>query len=73
MIYLLEIIASSWLREKVVLIHDSVARGGEEMALCLADVLLGTDEKAEIQYLSVEEEDELLNWDAEKYRQSLNS
>ena len=58
---------------KGVLIHDSVARGGEEMALCLADVLLGTDEKAEIQYLSVEEEDELLNWDAEKYRQSLNS
>jgi rhamnose utilization protein RhaD (predicted bifunctional aldolase and dehydrogenase) len=58
---------------KGVLIHDSVSRGGEEMALCLSDVLLGTDEKADIRYLSVDEEDELLNWDAEKYRQTLNS
>ena len=41
------------------------------LALCLALVLERVPEDATLRYLTTEQEAELLDWDAEKYRQSL--
>jgi rhamnose utilization protein RhaD (predicted bifunctional aldolase and dehydrogenase) len=46
--------------------------GAEAMARCLADVATRIDPAARVNYLSLEQNAELLNWDAEKYRQQLN-
>jgi rhamnose utilization protein RhaD (predicted bifunctional aldolase and dehydrogenase) len=46
--------------------------GAEAMARCLADVAQRIDGAARVNYLSPKENAELLNWDAEKYRQQLN-
>lgn len=43
----------------------------DELALCLALVLERVPEDATLRYLTTEQEAELLDWDAEKYRQSL--
>lgn len=43
----------------------------DELALCLALVLERVPEDATLRYLSSKDEAELLDWDAEKYRQSL--
>ena len=46
--------------------------GADAMALCLADVTSRIAESASLRYLTDAEHSELLNWDAEKYRQDLN-
>ena len=43
----------------------------DELALCLALVLERVSPDATLHYLTAEEEAELLDWDAEKYRQTL--
>jgi rhamnose utilization protein RhaD (predicted bifunctional aldolase and dehydrogenase) len=55
-----------------VLMRSDADAGAEAMAACLAEVTSRIDPGAPIRYLSVEENAELLNWDAEKYRQELN-
>jgi rhamnose utilization protein RhaD (predicted bifunctional aldolase and dehydrogenase) len=47
--------------------------GADAMARCLADVLARVPKNAPLRYLSGAENDELTNWDAEKYRQKLNA
>ena len=46
-------------------------RSADEMALCLALVLARVPDAARLAYLTAGEEAELLDWDAEKYRQSI--
>ncbi|WP_282606064.1 class II aldolase/adducin family protein [Pelagibius sp. Alg239-R121] len=55
-----------------VLLHDSVSDSGEELARCLAHVTSRIQEDSEIRYLTAEQDYELLNWDAEKYRKQLD-
>jgi rhamnose utilization protein RhaD (predicted bifunctional aldolase and dehydrogenase) len=55
-----------------VLMRRDADRGAEAMAACLAEVTSRIDPGAPIRYLSLAENAELLNWDAEKYRQELN-
>lgn len=43
------------------------------MMRCLAEVMARVPLAARLTYLTAEEDAELLNWDAEKYRQSLNT
>jgi rhamnose utilization protein RhaD (predicted bifunctional aldolase and dehydrogenase) len=57
---------------KGALIRSEANAGAEAMARCLADVTARIDAEADIRYLRTEEVAELLNWDAEKYRQALN-
>lgn len=46
--------------------------GAWALAQCLGDVLTRVPESAVLNYLSMAENGELLDWDAEKYRQALN-
>lgn len=57
---------------KGVLVRRSANAGAEAMARCLADVAARVDAEARLRYLTVAETAELLNWDAEKYRQELD-
>jgi rhamnose utilization protein RhaD (predicted bifunctional aldolase and dehydrogenase) len=57
---------------KGVLIRTDANAGAEAMARCLADVTARIDADAHLRYLTTGEIAELLNWDAEKYRQALN-
>ncbi len=57
---------------KGVLMRSDADRGAEAMAACLAEVAGRIDPAAPLRYLSIDENSELLNWDAEKYRQELN-
>jgi len=43
----------------------------ESMLHCLSNILLRTQSDDELRYLSEQEEAELVNWDAEKYRKSI--
>ena len=54
------------------LLHHSADASTEAMALCLADVTARTAADAPLNYLTNQQNDELLNWDAEKYRQAMN-
>lgn len=54
-----------------VLLRKDATKGAHEMARCLALVSLRVDQSAELAYLGVEQERELLSWDAETYRQAL--
>ncbi|MFK7853860.1 MAG: class II aldolase/adducin family protein [Granulosicoccus sp.] len=56
-----------------VLIRDDANPGQEAMAACLADVCLHIKPDAEINYFTDRQNDELLNWEAETYRQKLDS
>lgn len=56
---------------KGVLIRDDLPRGAEEMLRCLGLVTSRLPSGARIDYLTAEDEDALLNWDAERYRRSL--
>lgn len=56
-----------------VLLHETATAGAEAMAGCLADVAGRIDPLKRIRFLSAAEEDALVNWDAEKYRQSLDA
>jgi rhamnose utilization protein RhaD (predicted bifunctional aldolase and dehydrogenase) len=55
-----------------VLMRNDASPGADAMAGCLADVLSRIGQDAKLRYLTVAEHAELLNWDAEKYRQELN-
>lgn len=57
---------------KGVLMRGDANPGAHAMARCLADVTARVPEGAPVYYLNDAENDELLNWDAERYRQTLN-
>jgi rhamnose utilization protein RhaD (predicted bifunctional aldolase and dehydrogenase) len=46
--------------------------GAWALARCLGDVLIRMPEDAVLNYLTLQQNGELLDWDAEKYRQALN-
>ena len=54
-----------------MLLNADTSPGAEEMAACLGLVLERMDEAAEVAFLDHAEIYGLMNWDAEKYRQSL--
>jgi rhamnose utilization protein RhaD (predicted bifunctional aldolase and dehydrogenase) len=56
---------------KGVLIRKDAKLSVEPMLRCLGDVFLRTQSDAQLKALSTAEIDQLLNWDAEKYRQTL--
>jgi rhamnose utilization protein RhaD (predicted bifunctional aldolase and dehydrogenase) len=55
-----------------ILMHDSATPGAHALARCLADVTARIDPQHRLRFLTPEEEDALVNWDAEKYRQALD-
>ncbi|TQV83075.1 class II aldolase/adducin family protein [Denitrobaculum tricleocarpae] len=55
------------------LLHESVSESGEELARCLAHVTSRIAAETPVRYLTAEQDDELLNWDAEKYRKQLEA
>ncbi|MEI9417949.1 class II aldolase/adducin family protein [Mesorhizobium sp. Cs1321R2N1] len=56
-----------------VLMRGDASAGADAMQRCLADVTARVDAKARLNYLTAAENDELVNWDAEQYRQKLNA
>jgi rhamnose utilization protein RhaD (predicted bifunctional aldolase and dehydrogenase) len=54
-----------------VVLHRSTSKNAEAMARCLADVTARIPEEAPIRVLTSAEEQELMNWEAEAYRQSI--
>jgi rhamnose utilization protein RhaD (predicted bifunctional aldolase and dehydrogenase) len=56
---------------KGVLMRNDANAGAEALARCLADVTARIDEHASLHYLAAADAHQLLNWDAEKYRQEL--
>lgn len=56
-----------------VLVRKDAGAPARVMMRCLADVLSRVPPDAPLNYLTTEENLELLNWDAEKYRQRLNA
>jgi len=54
-----------------VVLRRSTSKNAEAMAGCLADVAARIPEEAPIRVLSGAEEQELMNWEAETYRQSI--
>ena len=54
-----------------VVLHRSTSKNAEAMARCLADVAARIPEEAPIRVLTSAEEQELMNWEAEAYRQSI--
>ncbi len=55
------------------LLRDDASFGARAMAACLGDVLARAPDDAVLRYLTQEEIRELIDWDAEKYRQALNA
>ena len=51
-----------------VIVNKNLSENGEEMLYCLTNVLLRLQPKDKLQYLTQQDEAELLGWDAEKYR-----
>lgn len=56
-----------------VLVRHDASSGALALMRCLADVLTRVPSDAQLVYLSDDQNAELLSWDAEKYRQSLNA
>ncbi len=56
-----------------VLIRDDAKPAIEPMGRCLADVMRRVEEQDPLTALSAEDIDRLVNWDAEKYRQTLKT
>ncbi|OBQ57964.1 class II aldolase/adducin family protein [Mesorhizobium erdmanii] len=56
-----------------VLMRGDANAGADAMQRCLADVTARVDVAARLNYLTAAEIDELVNWDAEQYRQKLNA
>jgi rhamnose utilization protein RhaD (predicted bifunctional aldolase and dehydrogenase) len=56
-----------------LLLHKDASMGARLMLRCLADVIMRLPENAELNYLTQDQNYELLDWDAEKYRQALNA
>ena len=55
-----------------VALRDDAYLGSEALLRCARDVLSVLPEDSDIAYFGEKEQFELLNWDAEKYRQALN-
>jgi rhamnose utilization protein RhaD (predicted bifunctional aldolase and dehydrogenase) len=55
-----------------ILMHDAASASARALARCLADVTCRLSENDPIDPLTPEDEAQLLDWDAEKYRQSLD-
>lgn len=53
-------------------VRRDITEGAEAMVQCLAEVLVQVPQNAQLNYLTIEQEAELLNWDAEKLRQTMN-
>ena len=49
---------------------DNVSNAAKEMILCFTEILLQLNINNDLRFLTTTEENELLNWDAEKYRQA---
>ena len=58
-------------RDFGVVVSRDFSDNAESMLYCLASVLLRIQEGEELRYLTQEDEMELMDWDAEKYRQSI--
>ena len=56
-----------------VLVHETATPGARALIRCLADVTSRLESGDPISPLSANDEAQLLNWDAEKYRQSLDA
>jgi rhamnose utilization protein RhaD (predicted bifunctional aldolase and dehydrogenase) len=54
-----------------VLVYKEANKGVDDMLHCLTNVLLRIDAKSKLNHLTEEDELELINWDAEKYRQDI--
>ena len=61
------------IRRKGVLVHKKAKTAVEPMLRCLADVFRRVDANAKLNALTPEQIGQLLNWDAEKYRQTLKA
>jgi rhamnose utilization protein RhaD (predicted bifunctional aldolase and dehydrogenase) len=61
------------LRRKGMLINKDAKAAVEPMLRCLADVFRRVESNANLSPLSAEQIDQLLNWDAEKYRQTIKA
>jgi rhamnose utilization protein RhaD (predicted bifunctional aldolase and dehydrogenase) len=59
--------------ERGVFLRESAPPAADDLLGCVYDVLIRTEDGAPLRYLGPEEIRELLNWDAEKYRQALNA
>ncbi|HCR86404.1 MAG TPA: class II aldolase [Alphaproteobacteria bacterium] len=57
---------------KGMIVRNDLSIGAELMLVALSRVLNKIHSSEGLKYLTKDQEDELLNWDAEKYRQSLN-
>ena len=55
-----------------ILMHESATAGAHALARCLADVTARVDPQHRLRFFTPAEEDALVNWDAEKYRQALD-
>lgn len=56
-----------------VLVRNNFSAGQHSMLACFADVALRIKDVSQVAPLAAEQIADLLNWDAEKYRQSLNA
>jgi len=63
--------ASLLVQGQGVLMHKDANASQHAMARCLSDVCSRISEQAEIRYLDEDQEYQLLNWEAESYRQSI--
>ena len=54
-----------------VIVNQNLSENAEEMLHCLANVLLRLHPSDKLQHLTQNQEAELLGWDAEKYRKSI--
>ena len=59
--------------ESGVLVLKSLSQVEKEMIQCLVDVVRRVPASQKIRYLTQSEEKELIDWDAEQYRISLNA
>ncbi|MEM7299711.1 MAG: class II aldolase/adducin family protein [Pseudomonadota bacterium] len=57
---------------KGALMRSDMTDSAKALARCLGDVLLRTEEGSALTYLTLDQNFELLDWDAEKYRKALN-
>lgn len=55
-----------------VLMKQGAGDSAQAMARCLSDVCVRVAANAQVNYLTADQNHELIHWDAEKYRQTLN-
>lgn len=61
------------LKGEGVALRQDAFRGTEELSRCARDVLASLPAESDIAYFNEQDSHDLLNWDAEKYRQALNA